>query len=362
MSLADVRGALCGIVVLLSVSQAAAFHDAGVANCGGCHVMHDGAVFPPNPDDAGLLTGESPSDVCLVCHAESAGVVLGPDPLLPPPEKGSGNFAFLYEDNLNDAADGTLNPIPGEAAGHSIVAPARGLFADSRHTVSPGGSFPSDRLGCTSCHNPHGNAEFRLLNGVGPVQAGLATFSYPAPDAAGIDLISGVESDGNHTAYRAGISAWCANCHGFYHDDAATGFQHPSDELMRTGIRNRYNNYDGDADPFGGTAATSYLAEVPFQDSAAAIDSTAGPSAMARVMCLSCHRAHASSAPHAGRWDFNVSRLGDDGVVSGSFAIPNPYASPNQGRLCAKCHAGIPGGGPQAPQTDHIQSISPGGM
>ena len=58
------------------------------------------------------------------------------------------------------------------------------------------------------------------------------------------------------------------------------------------------------------------------------------------VMCLSCHRAHASSAPHAGRWDFNVALLSEDGAVSQSYAIPDPYGGPNQGTLCSKCHEG----------------------
>ncbi len=57
-------------------------------------------------------------------------------------------------------------------------------------------------------------------------------------------------------------------------------------------------------------------------------------------MCLSCHRAHASSAPAAGRWDFNVALLDEDGLVSGSYPIPNPYLDPDQGTLCSKCHEG----------------------
>jgi hypothetical protein len=60
------------------------------------------------------------------------------------------------------------------------------------------------------------------------------------------------------------------------------------------------------------------------------------------VMCLSCHRAHATSAPGAGRWDFNVSLLAEDGVESGSYPIPDPYMSASQGTLCTKCHEGGP--------------------
>ena len=53
---------------------------------------------------------------------------------------------------------------------------------------------------------------------------------------------------------------------------------------------------------------------------------------------MSCHRAHATSAPDAGRWDFNVTGLAEDGQESGSFALPNPYDG-NQRSLCNKCHS-----------------------
>jgi hypothetical protein len=68
------------------------------------------------------------------------------------------------------------------------------------------------------------------------------------------------------------------------------------------------------------------------------ITSTEGPSATSRVMCLTCHRAHATSAPNAGRWDFNVTLLDEDGHESGSYALPNPYDG-NQRSLCNKCHS-----------------------
>ena len=55
-------------------------------------------------------------------------------------------------------------------------------------------------------------------------------------------------------------------------------------------------------------------------------------------MCLSCHRAHASSAPAAGRWDFNVTFLHEDGAESGSWTIPDPYGDLSQRSLCNKCH------------------------
>jgi cytochrome c553 len=88
----------------------------------------------------------------------------------------------------------------------------------------------------------------------------------------------------------------------------------------------------------GGVQATAYLAEVPFEDAANTTSSTAGPSATSQVSCITCHRAHATSAPDAGRWDFSVTLLHEDGVESGSYQIPDPYGDLNQRSLCNKCH------------------------
>ena len=161
--------------VLARGGDAWAFHEKGVANCNGCHLTHGdpGKLVGPSADK-GLLIAESPTDVCLVCHARGSGQVFGVDPLVPPPETGPGNFVFLTEDNLNDATGGRLNPILGDAAGHNVFAPGHGLRADPRHTLAPGGTFPSAELGCTSCHDPHGNANFRMLHGAGASIGGAA--------------------------------------------------------------------------------------------------------------------------------------------------------------------------------------------
>ncbi len=157
-------------------------------------------------------------------------------------------------------------------------------------------------------------------------------------------LGGGSESRANHTAYQDGMSAWCANCHGRYHRGGATSstFKHPIDRALGSKTRDHYNFYNGDDDPTGGTTATAYLPEVPFEDRTVTIGSTSGPGPSARIQCLSCHRAHASSAPSSGRWDFNVTLLSDDGLQSGSYPIPDPYGSASQGPLCHKCHLPIP--------------------
>jgi cytochrome c553 len=341
------KGILVGLlsisVVLLFGSAALAFHDAGVAYCGGCHTMHNSENGQPiDPDHLNgnqyLLKLDTPSDVCLSCHATSHGAVLGTDPLNPPPELGGGNFVFLLEDNINDGHSGGSHPILGYASGHNLDAPAYGVGPDAVLTNAPGGNYPAEAMGCTSCHDPHGNTNLRLLYGVGPIQGGLYIFTNPAPTGEVMSYNSPGETNSNHTAYQSGWSAWCANCHGNFHSaNNPEALIHPSGVALG-GIATTYNLYNGTSDPYGGSQATAYLAAVPFEDLAVTLNSTAGPTATSKVTCMTCHRAHATSAQNAGRWDFNVTYLDDDGVASGSYAIPNPYNDPSQRSLCNKCH------------------------
>ncbi len=317
-------------------------HARGVGSCNMCHTMHnsqDGTLVDPDHPGGNqwLLVAGTPSDVCLNCHAGFIGNVFGDDPLAPPTEIGGGNFTFLLEDNLNDGYNGALSPIPGYKAGHSILAPSKGVGPDGTLATSPGGSFPSTQLGCTSCHDPHGNTNFRMLYGVGSIQNESFYFNNPAPDGFGLSIYHGQERADRHTAYNGGFSAWCGNCHGDFH--AQTGkFIHPAGQAMGTAIAAIYNTYNGTSDPVGGDFTTAYLPAVPFEDPGHDYTSTEGASGSSKVMCLTCHRAHASSAPDAGRWDFNVTFLKDDGIESGSYAIPNPYADDRQRSLCNKCH------------------------
>jgi hypothetical protein len=206
-------------------------------------------------------------------------------------------------------------------------------------------------MACSSCHDPHGTDSFRLLYGANRLvrtNGGTYTFNNPAPEAVGLNLFFGVEANDNHTAYQSGMSAWCANCHGDFHNNVGA-LIHPSGTPLGGDIAGAYNAYNGTTDcvnnpPAGGAPcgsgvqASAYLAEVPFEDPANTTSSTAGPTGSSRVMCLTCHRSHATSSPDAGRWDFNVTGLAEDGHESGSYAIPNPYDG-NQRSLCNKCHS-----------------------
>ncbi len=328
-----VVGVLGGAVVAALAPAALAFHSGGTANCGGCHALHGPSMRPGNP-----------TDVCLRCHATANGNSWGVDPQLPGPQYGGGAFSFLREMNLNDGAFEKI--IPGSRAGHNVISFERGTSPDPGSRTSPGGNYPASNLHCTSCHDPHGKGgHFRLLYGIdfpaAIVNGQEYRFTYPAPDAEGLDVEQGPESPARHTAFRAGLSDWCANCHGAYHSETSpSAFRHPVNVPIGDTVAATYNRYRGTgfAD---GTGMDAYLPEVPLEFAGNTVSFTGPVSAGARITCLSCHRAHASSGPAAGRWDFKITTWAQEGIASGTYRIPNPYASTagmKQRPLCDKCH------------------------
>jgi hypothetical protein len=361
------RWLVIALALGISPASASAFHDGGVAACAGCHVMHgsqDGQAVPATGGTGQtLLQGGTASDTCLRCHADdgqfAGGLGYGP----------GGDFYWLTR-TWSWLAGGVAASSRGEAHGHNVVAPAYGLVADGARTLAPGGAFPSSQLGCTSCHDPHGRPAFRMLYGAGEgplVDDARFPFTAPAPLARGNGAVTvagtpggGDETDSRHTVYQSGLSEWCGNCHGLYHDEGAQGFAHPSGRRLEAGPANQYNRYVSAEDAAGGTVATSYWGLVPFEAvtlDLATVDplaATTGPDAGDRVMCLSCHRAHASPFRAAGRWDFDATLIadshpatGDAGATAGDVARKYyGYASvPTEGTLCRKCHSEVPGGG-----------------
>ncbi|MCB1060255.1 MAG: hypothetical protein KDB65_08485 [Calditrichaeota bacterium] len=334
------------IIVMLAAAawfskSALAFHDGGTANCSMCHTIHNsenGQPVNPNPDNNYLLLTNSPTELCLSCHATEQGAVWSVNPLLPAPEHGGGNFIFVGAQNINDAPDGAQFPLSGSHGIHNCVAPSQGSLPDPDNAMSPGGTYPSSALGCTSCHDPHGNQNFRMLRGAGDVPAGDYKFLYPAPIAQGIAIEGAAESRENHTAYNYGWTNWCANCHGLFHEVNPVGFEHPVRGSLTQGTRVSYERYDGSLNPTGGDPFTSYLPQVPFQSNSVTTTSMNGPDGRSEIACITCHRAHGSSAVDLGRWDFRVAKLQLDGVVSGSFPISNPFNSSSERSLCVKCH------------------------
>jgi len=406
--------ALLATFVAVGVSTTAyAFHSGGVAECGGCHSMHS-----PAAGGTFLLVGTDQSSACLTCHQHTgdtgpssyhistaeADMPAGVAPLQRTP---GGDFGWLKKTYSFTVRGNTVTEA-GESHGHNIIAADFNYTIGATDcTVSPGGSFSSAQLACNSCHDPHGQYRrlsdssiaktgapiigngsyntsavpaageavgvYRLLAGAGytkaafpGVPAAKTPSSYNRTEASTQTRTAyGVATAGGHATW----GNWCGTCHGDMH---STGnYVHPVDQGLGSTTAGLYGSYVKSGD-LTGTLATSFSSLVPFATNSgdytalatlAVNDDTqlAGPGSSDQVMCLSCHRAHASAFPEMLRWQmegefivynsvwpnvadaspvqFARGRATETEQAAGYYDRPATQYASYQRVLCNKCHA-----------------------
>ena len=377
---------------------------------------NNAAVIPGSTQFTGrgfLLKGSDASSTCLNCHARgtqsSYAAMTYPVPAVgvaPAQMSPGGDFAYLGK-TYTWTAHGSTRSTPGERHGHNIVAQDFGLTADTVLTTAPGGNYAANQLGCNSCHDPHGKTRilsngtqdrnvtigtasepiresgsygamptageavgvYRLLGGQGYVPAtysGGPTFNHGAPTAvtpSGYNRSEGTTE--TRVAYGQGMSEWCANCHASIHANNLGTLRHPAGNgATLGGYAANYNAYVASGN-LTGTQATSYSSLVPYEegtgDRAALVtravndgSQTTGPNTgNENVMCLTCHRAHASAFSSMGRWDFGATFVTENGAYTADAEGGGKTAAENQAAyydrpatafatfqrsLCNKCH------------------------
>lgn len=365
------------------------------------------------------LKGSDPSSTCLNCHEASVDSPLPQQhhistnsgqlaPGMPPKElTPGGDFAWLKK----NYKWGNNEKSPGERHGHNVVAYDYNYAADSTIMVSPGGRYSALSMSCISCHDPHGNyrrfadgtigkdglpiaasgsynnspdpdaknsvSVYRMLAGKGympkTLMAGNAFTADPPAAVAPADYNRPERSADTRVAYGGGMSEWCANCHAGIHNDSTGGARrHPvgnAAKLTGETLMN-YNTYISSGN-LNGNVSTAYTSMVPFEMGTSdygVLKATAnsngsdrsGPTTEANVMCLSCHRAHASGWDSMTRWNMQgefivvngrypgIENGAAEGLAQGRTSIETQkafydrparlYAS-YQRSLCNKCHA-----------------------
>ncbi|MBN2332758.1 MAG: cytochrome C [Deltaproteobacteria bacterium] len=362
-----------------------AFHGGGVAHCDGCHTMHNSADNPAEgAANSMLLTGSDASSTCLNCHAGGGGYhVMSTDGS----NTNAGGDFYWVNNAYTLTVRGTVNTYAGDNAGHNMVAADYGMTADARadNLQAPGGTYAANLLGCTSCHDAHGQVNGGTSNGTAPISASgsygaaeptdgsilgnyrlLGDSQYTAgnTDADGFafnadaPIARASGSNGASVDYGSNMSEWCANCHGDFLVGGSAAHKHPAgNDVHLNGYGTNYNSYVATGD-FTGLQATSYDALVPFERGVVTgtwdLDptSTAGPDNNSNVSCLTCHRAHSSAFNNMGRWDFEVEMLAESHVLESADvpATAVPYYADGaaidivtkygeyQRSLCNKCH------------------------
>ena len=283
--------AAAAIFSLATAGSALAFHSGGVAECEGCHSMHNSFEGSANVTGMAqyqsgpfLLKAQDQSGSCLNCHnaADTVGSsyhistagVTPMDSTIPVELTPGGDFAWLKK-TMTGSIRKTATTWEGDRHGHNIVAVDFGYTADKTLTAAPGGTYPAGNLACSSCHDPHGRyrrdaagaeattglpifnsgsytssnapisgvsavGAYRILAGVGYQPKSLAgSFAFGAETPSAVapstyNATTNVTAAGvaDRVAYGSGMSEWCANCHTAMHNDTYTsgtsGLVHPA--------------------------------------------------------------------------------------------------------------------------------------
>ena len=300
-------------------------------SCAGCHRAHTALGEM-------LLKTIDESSLCLTCHGSAAtgstsnvidGVQAGTALAL----KGGGFVNAL----MDTAWTGAAVSRPATSA-HLFDGTTQATMWGAGAIGSGPGTTPVT-LGCTSCHNPHGNGQYRILRPI-PVSAPSTATAITVPDETTKRyVVASPENRYFGEKYGEGtynwewqyqLDQWCAACHTRYdaynEGDSTTGPGHtPSgDPIFKYRHMTRYswdvncalchpgsNGINAD-DPFGvgyetaheatcenchvahGSAAImgTYSGTVPWPDSSTTPSGNARSSLLRldnRGICIGCH-------------------------------------------------------------------------
>ncbi len=317
----------CAFIIVALLVHAEGEVSARVSGpCSHCHTMHNSQGGLPmarqlNASRTDFVTDSTPNPTllvkdCIGCHTNTEpGTIVEGVPMVfnitgtGQPLAG-GNFWSLTDDDANGHNVYGIDP-----EGSASMFPPPG---DRNNTgITQTGATALSCAGTYGCHGQR-----TVVDELDAVKG-----AHHANDTMGIDGSSvglsyrfldgilGNEDDdweqddtiNSHNEYKGStsntqdtISYLCAECHGDYHAETAPGevgtaspwFRHPTDVELRN---------DGE---YAGYTTYSMIAPVARTDP----DNVSAPSQVTPgadiVMCLSCHRAHASPYYKIMRWDY----------------------------------------------------------
>lgn len=322
--------------------------------CAACHRVHRGVNDTLNTDEVETL--------CLTCHGNDAmgsvlNVVAGTDegnggalraggfetarintadPTLPGdiPTVGTAESGHQCRNGLDDDSDGVADdgcpPTIGVLAAvsaepvqssHSVDGSPQTIWGNGPISAVANPGLAGEDLTCASCHDPHGNGNYRILRSI-PDGSAAPTPGYAIPDTypkTTADYSTTNYFDMTFTGNVAtdnilkDTSAWCAQCHTRY-------------------LATRHAPLDAN-----GSRVDSGDAIFEYRHTSSGVSySTAATPVASNVTraCITCHAAHGSNAT-AGTYSGAVP---DPAGVVGSGTSNSKLLKMDNRGMCQKCH------------------------
>lgn len=336
--------------------------------CGDCHVTHSAQV-------AKLLmstNGSTQTQFCMGCHGRLSPFDVKNGAVLKNSEDQGGAVALAdgrfkwLTDGLNSTNSNASLAGGFAMAGNFTVAGAAytsllpvtsvhnvrginvavGTIGDNVTTYEyvygntiPGGSKSLD-FECGSCHDPHAGGEYvnNDINKNPRLLKATILGITPARVQMEIDQTTNLP-----TKYTKGINTWCGTCHDIFDTSGYGATASPATaSTTRTGYnllggRSRYMHLFGiDVDPTK-FAGEDVAGPTPFEIRALALSDNASD-VQKQITCLTCHRAHGSSAAATNKWTRyaaynNYTGSGTNNMGQGSALLRLPNRD-----VCYYCH------------------------
>jgi predicted CXXCH cytochrome family protein len=279
--------------------------------CAGCHRTHTAAA-------AKILKSAMPG-LCTTCHGPTAGGAstdvmggVGYAQLARTSGAAALRGGGFTTARINSAAPTGQTATFSNPAG-VVPALATGATTTSAHTVdgtvgtawgngainavsTPGKAI---NLTCGSCHDPHGNGNFRILKNVPTDSGGTST---PVADSGVAKVYTTANywkvDDTTAPAFIANVSAWCTTCHTRYLAPSGSGSTASGDAVFN--YRHKSND-----------------------------------TAQGSASCIQCHVSHGSNASMAGPQSATASTINPGGAIVASSS--KLLRIDNRG-TCQMCH------------------------
>ncbi len=325
-------------------------YNANTDACAGCHRTHTAAS-----SRLLLAAGEA---LCYTCHGSTGlgadtnvydGLYLARDSQTETPEEGVPNRGLRGGGFFSAWMDGDQD---GAFSGQAVTSAHDGdhLTAWGNGPFGSGPGAANFSLTCISCHDPHGNGNYRSLkptpSGSGaPLPVAVAD---EAPKTYTIASASGNYLGENYGDRAAALSQWCSQCHTRYYAASGSGhtssgdpiftYRHVTDSVPCVRCHVAHGTAAVMVEPAG--------VSVRFPDGAAAPSDAARSSLLRlddRRVCFGCHVNSVDGLVNSGSCItcHNQPQGARRQIVEsgGDFSLPNHHVNGLvQDADCTRCH------------------------